>query len=610
MSLTGFFLFVLTGNVFGKDTKTTEFERIRHSEEYVCGLGIGETLQDAQEMAVKELASQISISVSVNYAHQYEETEEEFHDRVKSNMESFTGVTLNNAKSLVDKVESKGNIQWQVLRYISKKDIEKAFQDRTKKLMDYLKQGQKAENSLKIDDALRDYYWSMALLQTLPHNGSVKALIGDDSIALAVWLPEHISTMMGNLKIDRVSGTDSECELCFLYNEQPVSTLHFTYFDGVDISSLYGVRDGRCVIELRPGVSSDNIDVYYEYAFENQAHIDREVEMAMKSFSKPVRFTTATDRVQVTDPQAVKKSKKKNKDAAENAIALETTSSIICNSMESIETDALSQAMETVFQSIRSGNYDSSESCFTPEGWKVFQSIIHYGNARLFNSMKPTDYVFIQYGEKVICRSIPMVFSFSNNIRKFTENVTFTFNAEGKIENLAFSLGQEAERDILTKGTWTPQARMAIMNFLEDYKTAFALKDIDYIRSVFDEHAVIIVGKMVRPTADLELKTTLGDNVAEYARLTKEEYMQRLERSFTSNEFINIHFANNDVQKAQNSEVYGIQIKQDYYSSNYGDTGYLFLIVELYEPDKPLIKVRTWQPDPDPNFGVFSLGDF
>ena len=45
---------------------------------------------------------------------------------------------------------------------------------------------------------------------------------------------------------------------------------------------------------------------------------------------------------------------------------------------------------------------------------------------------------------------------------------------------------------------------------------------------------------------------------------------------YQSNQFINIRFADNDVVKmGAGGETYGIQIKQDYYSSNYGDHGYL-----------------------------------
>ena len=105
-------------------------------------------------------------------------------------------------------------------------------------------------------------------------------------------------------------------------------------------------------------------------------------------------------------------------------------------------------------------------------------------------------------------------------------------------------------------------------------------------------------------------------------RVSKEEYIQRLGVCFKSNEYINIRFTNNDVSKmGVGGELYGIQICQDYYSTNYGDTGYLFLLVDINDPEKPTIFVRTWQPTRDPNinghlpkdhpdYGIFSGGNF
>ncbi len=85
--------------------------------------------------------------------------------------------------------------------------------------------------------------------------------------------------------------------------------------------------------------------------------------------------------------------------------------------------------------------------------------------------------------------------------------------------------------------------------------------------------------------------------------------MEQLEACFKSNEFINIRFAENDIVKAgKGGEIYGIQIKQDYYSTNYGDTGYLFLMVDLNDPKQPVITVRVWMPERDPDFS--GLPDF
>ena len=87
--------------------------------------------------------------------------------------------------------------------------------------------------------------------------------------------------------------------------------------------------------------------------------------------------------------------------------------------------------------------------------------------------------------------------------------------------------------------------------------------------------------------------------------------MKKLEHIFASSEFINLRFADNQVRKSGvGGEIYGIQIKQDYFSSSYGDTGYLFLMVDLNHPKEPVIHVRTWQPEKDPNFGLIDLSYF
>jgi hypothetical protein len=110
--------------------------------------------------------------------------------------------------------------------------------------------------------------------------------------------------------------------------------------------------------------------------------------------------------------------------------------------------------------------------------------------------------------------------------------------------------------------------------------------------------------------------------MVKYTRQDKATYIKNLEKSFGSNEFINIRFTDNSVSKmGKGGDTFGIQIHQDYYSSSYADTGYLFLMVDLNEIDQPCIKVRTWQPHRDPNihadwgrddpsFGLINGSDF
>lgn len=188
--------------------------------------------------------------------------------------------------------------------------------------------------------------------------------------------------------------------------------------------------------------------------------------------------------------------------------------------------------------------------------------------------------------------------------------MTTRLNRDGKINELAFGLNKPAVDDIIHQTAWGDTARMVLVNFLESYKTAYALKRLDYIRSIFSDDALIITGSVLKASG-LGERAPRDKNLVKFTRHSKEEYMKKLEYIFDQNEFVNLRFADNQIRKSGiGGEVYGIQIRQDYFSSNYGDTGYLFLMVDLNEPKKPVIHVRTWQPEKDPNFGVIDLSFF
>jgi len=203
-----------------------------------------------------------------------------------------------------------------------------------------------------------------------------------------------------------------------------------------------------------------------------------------------------------------------------------------------------------------------------------------------------------------------MSFSFKNNTRKFVEDVVFYFNADGLIEALSFGLNQIALESIAGKTVWAEADRLQIINFLEHLKTAYSLKRIDYIESVFADDALIIVGCLVKPKPSTD--NVYKDNqIIRYNRYTKEQYMKNLEHCFAGNEYINIAFEESEIRKSgSRPNVYGIQIKQNYFSSSYGDEGYLFLMIDLNNPDEPIIHVRTWQPEKNSDGSVYGLEDF
>lgn len=576
-------------------------EQMKANAEYICGEGWGDTYNSADQAALADLISKISLNISNSFEIKEEEfnTNSSFDSKtaITSVMNSYAQATLTNTFNLV----ISNTPQTHVLRYIRKSEVNKIFDERKEKVFDYVRSAMRAEEKAKIDDALRNYYWAFAMVRSLQYPNSVKMTIDGVQRLLVTWIPQQIEEIMSNLSTKIASKDGNEINLFIKYKGEPVTSLDYTYFDGQTWSNLYSAKDGMGIVELRPGVEINSLQLKYEYEYADQCQIDKELESVMQLF-KGTSFKNASVYINNLDKKSAVSSEAKK----EFEKSVKTESAANLETLSKVENEKeLAGIMTRVINAIKAKDYDSVSDCFSEDGLEMYKKLLNYGQARLLGDPQ---FSFYTMGKRVVCRSIPMAFSFKNNRRKFVEDVTFTFDENKKIECVAFGLGSQAKTDIFNKGVgaWSDYAKMVIATFLENYKTAFALKRLDYLESVFDDNATIITGHIIKkaPKVAMEGESFINSNnkLIKYTRQTKSEYMRKLKMCFQSNQFINIRFADNDVVKmGAGGETYGIQIKQDYYSTNYGDHGYLFLIVDFNDPDNPSIKVRTWQPDRNPN---------
>ena len=576
-------------------------EQMKANAEYICGEGWGDTYNSADQAALADLISKISLNISNSFEIKEEEfnTNSSFDSKtaITSVMNSYAQATLTNTFNLV----ISNTPQTHVLRYIRKSEVNKIFDERKEKVFDYVRSAMRAEEKAKIDDALRNYYWAFAMVRSLQYPNSVKMTIDGVQRLLVTWIPQQIEEIMSNLSTKIASKDGNEINLFIKYKGEPVTSLDYTYFDGQTWSNLYSAKDGMGIVELRPGVEINSLQLKYEYEYADQCQIDKELESVMQLF-KGTSFKNASVYINNLDKKSAVSSEAKK----EFEKSVKTESAANLETLSKVENEKeLAGIMTRVINAIKAKDYDSVSDCFSEDGLEMYKKLLNYGQARLLGDPQ---FSFYTMGKRVVCRSIPMAFSFKNNRRKFVEDVTFTFDENKKIECVAFGLGSQAKTDIFNKGVgaWSDYAKMVIATFLENYKTAFALKRLDYLESVFDDNATIITGHIIKkaPKLAMEGESFINSNnkLIKYTRQTKSEYMRKLKMCFQSNQFINIRFADNDVVKmGAGGETYGIQIKQDYYSTNYGDHGYLFLMVDFNDPDNPSIKVRTWQPDRNPN---------
>ena len=155
-------------------------------------------------------------------------------------------------------------------------------------------------------------------------------------------------------------------------------------------------------------------------------------------------------------------------------------------------------------------------------------------------------------------------------------------------------------------------SRHRILSYCEHLRTSYTTRDIDFIRQVFSDNALIIIGHTIKTGS----KETAGDGnrKVSYAIRSKKEYLERLERIFNSNSKIDVGFSDFKILRHPTMEgIYGVTLRQKYSCDRYSDDGYLFLLWDFRDRSMPLIHVRTWQPAPYILGGgedVIEIGDF
>lgn len=194
-----------------------------------------------------------------------------------------------------------------------------------------------------------------------------------------------------------------------------------------------------------------------------------------------------------------------------------------------------------------------------------------------------------------------------------------SFDKQGNLVSFYLSISMNLYMNVVreSKEVTDLRRRQLILDYVEQFRTAYNQKDLDFLEAVFSDDALIITGKVIKRTAD---GIRLPDKI-EYKKQTKKEYLSRLAVVFQNNKQIRVTFDEIEVMRhPAHKDFYGVTLHQGYSSDRYHDDGYLFLLWDFRNEDYPQIHVRTWQPDsynPDgkgnrriPKDEIFSLSDF
>ena len=504
--------------------------------------------------------------------------------------------------------ENSDDDEYSYLVYLPKTSFDTMCYEREKSIVRLANRGLKCENEecLQLEDALRAYYWGMMLCVAHPQGNNIKIDDEGEQVQAYQWFVDRIDGSDGILKsftfnIQKDGVMKSKDDMLINLNVRsvldgsPISNLKFDYHNGQKYIPT-AVNDGKAIVTVGQ-LDKPMLNIKIEYEFKEESTVDPDVYKVLNTIKSNVKFKNNKHTIDLS--AYIEKLIDNDKiDVGGKSEAPSTELEKQWRSIDekfNVKDEKYLAIMQEIEKGLREKNYESIKRHFTAEGFGMLDTLLQYGRITVVGKQ---DYDFIKFGEQVICRDINMLFEFRNN--SFNRDVVFRFDHQtSKVTSIAFRLSSVTEKDILLKNRWSQEARVVLINFLEDYQTAYALKRLDYLESIYSDDALIIVGHVVKRTEIQDrAQFNLSENDVKLMQYDKNTYFNNLTRTFKSQEYINIRFAETDftcVQSA-NREIFGVRLLQEYYSSTYGDIGYLFLLVDLTN-STPLIHVRAWQPD-------------
>ncbi len=216
-------------------------------------------------------------------------------------------------------------------------------------------------------------------------------------------------------------------------------------------------------------------------------------------------------------------------------------------------------------------------------------------------------------------RNIPLQLTDAPDDDKYQEAV-INFDKQGNMASFHLSISMNLYMNIIKSNMKVTdlRRRQLILDYVEQFRTAYNQKNKDFLEAIFSEDALIITGKVIKRQTREGIR--LPDKI-EYTKHTKRQYLDKLSAIFAANKQIRVTFDEIEVMLHPiDADVYGVTLHQGYTSDNYHDDGYLFLLWDFRDEAHPKIHVRTWQPDAYNKDGkgtqridkseIFSVNDF
>jgi len=179
------------------------------------------------------------------------------------------------------------------------------------------------------------------------------------------------------------------------------------------------------------------------------------------------------------------------------------------------------------------------------------------------------------------------------------QEIVINFTSKGGIDAIHLIAPNKSIASILNSGLSVKEfsRRQIILDFVEQFRTAYNTKDLDFLQKVFSDNALIITGNVVKEIPSKDILQIPQEKIV-YKTQTKTQYLEKLSYIFKINKYLNVEFKDYEIQQhPKHPELYGVVFFQDWNTQYYKDKGYVFLMIDFANEKEPIIHIRTWQPE-------------
>ena len=239
-------LVCLISLLFVTPSMAQSWEQVQRSSDYLCGEGYGNSIDEADQQALSDLISKISLNVSASTEGKDRSVvrngDVDETSQFSMTVQTWAQATLTNTERVILHNEPDAHVG----RWIKKSELHRIFDGRKAKIRDMVTTALQAEENGKADIALRNYYWALTLLKSLqyPNELTYKEDDGKEH-CLVTWIPTKMEGVFDELKATVAKRDGDNLELFITYRGKAVSSVDYTYFDGSTWSGIYSAKDGR-----------------------------------------------------------------------------------------------------------------------------------------------------------------------------------------------------------------------------------------------------------------------------------------------------------------------------------------------------------------------------